>query len=1283
MEAARLLGFDDTLVVPDDPKRAHAQLGNCIAPPHAAYALRTAMKALGQTNATHSQMLISKFLPLHDMREYDVWKCAGWQGIKKRESRAAMWHEVLIHVGNKSVIPVSVKSGEVLPDVLKRALPHALMQSVETVRLGPEDTDRQMQMDEKVWTTGLYVNLRDAKLCLKDMPPMKIGWCETVGYMRCFIAQSLFIQERIVQVWTNGVMPDDGTELWMLYGQGTKIWLEDKNESLQAHVLPGNNQQVGLSTETAEKKRKMGVAKDVLKYGGVRAGGDEESSWRSDSAMECDWSQWRDHASEATLHTSESVVNASIVREWQWGNITRSQWVERHAEGTWSPTQGMQSQADQETLALDARWQIATEGSEHTVNALMLPSVYQYVSAWDMTPEELDGHVTPGLQMNVSRPSNEAQALSVTDPGMRDSGIDRPSAALLTLAERSHIAHIAASSQHASVVVDCNVPEERWQEWRLQQICEMGAWIASDEMKYHLGFLRYANPDAGIEMPLVYEDGWLVGQKVLPTREKYKLTVLIDARLLFFHGASETQANCLTDPIRRAIGIDAHPCIVRRDTREGTAHLCGWEVLEQWFQAIGIQTRGVTDYAAILGTLRTDLAVKAIEAMNNTWHDMWTLTTDSNLQERGHGLRARFIFAVGEGLSPDAMIYGGVNKENASRKIANEIAILMLKYGHELTSTTLMAQSLLKAVGREPLEKIVVGERHAVVVQKLKELADQHQVQWPSEGTSVQPKGKGKGAQASGKGKPHFHIKAEDFTIREGTLLNEDLTVAKQLKTFTPGTSGVKLCDPEDAQVWLENPRQLSQDELALAVVTQHCPFGAHGGCNKVQIPVAGNPVLIQVCLHQCGAKQIVVAKEKDAIKVADSSVVAITAYKDEIDPEAWRLIVMSPVKATMDQLGAPDEFKSFLGPPWGRSWQSDKKQVQPQSATSFQVFVRIPMSRLESMIKLSGNGGVYVTPRSDGSAPDTKYAVIWLRGSPLEVVKQASDVPHLGLVRIARRNGQTSMGVRVRRDEFGKHFARLRPGEDVPHVEPVHYLIKLKPVPSGATAQEIGQWISSMKWPARPIKALGQGTWLIGCTDPDFQPEPFALWGDQNILVQRIEQREGKKSTPVLAGKVDRADPLEGPGDPWSAYLSRQGRMPVVSQATSVASSASRVIEAPIEDRFKQQDEKIESLKSSMEEMVGKINENQKQNVAFQNKAQREFGEVRREISQQVTAMTQSFEKTIRDSNPSTRKKEGPTRGLRLFKISWSARKRRHLPTPRQLSRRKWRRTSKLPTLA
>eukprot|EP00438_Fugacium_kawagutii_P021778 Skav205464 [mRNA] locus=scaffold4885:263184:268607:+ [translate_table: standard] len=647
-------------------------------------------------------------------------------------------------------------------------------------------------------------------------------------------------------------------------------------------------------------------------------------------------------------------------------------------------------------------------------------------------------------------------------------------------------------------------------------------------------------------------------------------------------------------------------------------------------------------------------------------------------------LKLHMVFQLSGGGPP-----GSRPKVDAIVKVKNELAKLLLDIGCELQTTSQAVDQLVKRAGNTPLNATIRKRDHAAKLEAIQQIAKDVGVTIPDHNHAALQRQQANFKRLSNlQQEPRPPPCASAYTLKKGFFRNEDGTECEILQSLQHSACGVFLCDASRADHWLECAGTISQDELAL-VILGGCKGTASGTCKPISIPATDSsnyPVVLSCCVHQLGRRAVKIQQPTGAsVQVEESVICSLTLYRDELSEEDWENLQQHPTKVALECLHAAGVNTQIINSPWGRSWWGNAGKTAPASATSLQLHVRIPASAIVATLKASGMTGVYINPKNEKGNIDTKYAIVWADGGLHELQVKASAVAEaLGLVRITRSKQQkTSRGIRVASEHFEKTFKQLRPNIAVPKHVQVEHIAKLTPIPDGASADSIKLWIDEMKLNARPIKPLGQKTWLLGFGEKI--ESSWFFWNDQMVMVQFLPDRAESKKNPVVVSAAPRAalkaqqeSSMEvDSDDPWAAYRSAKG-MDVTNDgkkssqngATASTATAARIIQGPIEQRFQDQDKSIANIQQAITALQKNVDEQGKNQMCFQQAVEEKFKVVQTDMDRSVEKLGKHFEESLNramqkqdsqlnscfselkqmmiDAKKTTRKRTGPPPGPR-----------------------------------
>ena len=469
-------------------------------------------------------------------------------------------------------------------------------------------------------------------------------------------------------------------------------------------------------------------------------------------------------------------------------------------------------------------------------------------------------------------------------------------------------------------------------------------------------------------------------------------------------------------------------------------------------------------------------------------------------------------------------LHGGGNPKDFAITQKNALATFLLAGGGDLSEVTTFVESILKAAGPQTIASILSLKSKAAKWEGIRKLANTLKIMMPNftkkqveQKNAVETRFR-KEAAALWED-PHL----TEIAIKEDFFRNEDDSVTPQIHAMAPSTTGVCLLKANEADEWLRKTGPLSQDELAIVVIGP-CPCTDTAKCHRLQFPAydaSQQPIVMNGCMHNVGRKQIKIGLSNNAqIKIDDTMVVSWTIFRDEVGDDNWNIIMQAPVKKTLEMaLGSNPEI-TFIGPPWGRSFQHDRKRCEPADASSMQFHSRINQNHLQKLLRISGINGIYTTPKTETKQISNAYQIVWVQMSSVDLIVTASTFAnHCGIVRNSKYEGKITKGIRFLKEDFEAAFKQLKPEADVPSLVTPNFMYKITPVPLGATFDHIQKWLDSQKWKAKPLRSLSSQVWLI-TADAKIEDE-FAHWNGETLLIKPLVPRQARP--PVIVAGLNR----------------------------------------------------------------------------------------------------------------------------------------------------------------
>ena len=583
----------------------------------------------------------------------------------------------------------------------------------------------------------------------------------------------------------------------------------------------------------------------------------------------------------------------------------------------------------------------------------------------------------------------------------------------------------------------------------------------------------------------------------------------------------------------------------------------------------------------------------------------------------------------------------GGSKEETKQWAMTRLATLALGQGAELAAASTFVNSVVDAVGAPKLAALLNEPSEVKRWEAVVEVARARDVAVP-ELASTHAKVEAKVRRAANRQKiQHQRLRAADLCPSPGFFVNADGTPAAFLDSLSPGASGIYLADPEQASELVETLRGVQPDELAILIVgpaegavpeaTVSVSFPAQTGDPPAKVLIAG-----QLC--NLGGKAISTQHAAHAeVELQEAYCCQFVMYRDEMEPDQWLQITQAPVRFAAEAFKQSGVVRSFASA-WARAFLSRGRPAAPLTAEISCFHARVEKDDLEGVLRSSGHNFVYAVPKQWNKQPHADYAIVWLGASRSEAVRAALQCcEQKGIIR-----NRDKYGIRVRDVHYGKTFAALQPGKEVPKRIPITQLHRAGPFPVQAGAADIAAWAAKCNWQVRVLKSLGEAHWLLGSScDP---PSDCISFNGSTILLSPIKGRDRQKPT-VQSGVVPKPGPSssttlpeEDPwvqNDPWKSYRkSNPAHTSAAKPLQSVAVPSARTVSGPTESRFQEQDSRIGAIEQSLKELKQQSDERYQQSLADRKADaalhQTAIGDLRSQIGQMSSEFARQLQTSV-----------------------------------------------------
>ena len=233
--------------------------------------------------------------------------------------------------------------------------------------------------------------------------------------------------------------------------------------------------------------------------------------------------------------------------------------------------------------------------------------------------------------------------------------------------------------------------------------------------------------------------------------------------------------------------------------------------------------------------------------------------------------------------------------------------------------------------------------------------------------------------------------------------------------------TGICFCTPQQASPFLEDPKHLSVDALALLITSEVSAQDAGtADVTPLRFPAVYKPtqeaVLVSGSILQLGDEAVqLTPPDISEVEKLDTLVCRLSLYRDECKIP-WDQVIEAPIRALMAAAkelqvckdkacsqqtcpcfhAAVDETVDYLFLDiWSRGFSKTAgSRVKPSDSELFQAFVRVPASAVTHLLRAAIPGAYFEPRASDGTGPHGSWSVVWLPGYSAQQAAHAFAQP-------------------------------------------------------------------------------------------------------------------------------------------------------------------------------------------------------------------------------------------------------------------------------------------------
>ena len=391
---------------------------------------------------------------------------------------------------------------------------------------------------------------------------------------------------------------------------------------------------------------------------------------------------------------------------------------------------------------------------------------------------------------------------------------------------------------------------------------------------------------------------------------------------------------------------------------------------------------------------------------------------------------------------------------------------------------------------------------------------------------------------------------------------------------FGPDACGLTIMNCVQAEKHF-NDGSISVEPLAILVVGDGCEkFG-----EKLMIPAHTNgnhPVIVPASILQLGVGDIEFRANLPSAATAtiDALTMEFTLRRECIETWASTSTPMHYLGLKCPELRGDGKILAS----WSIKCFKDRRVCMHSEAEHWHGYLKLDLHLACTVLRRSGQHGIFFTPRGADKKPHHKFSVISLPGRTLEqVAKQIGDSPHALGIAILGSNFD-AFGVRCKREHFDTMRAFFFPESikvDTDDIQDNDALYTIKHLAAQYTRESMNDALHKVGWDARAIKPNGPGSWLIAsCKEPPSQH--LCMNGSLAIVVGR------KTSQPaIVMTRTDSAMQITSCND-GSVTVSKQTRVDEIKADMSDI----------VDQKFAEATEQISQLQAALQDTQNRLSQ-------------------------------------------------------------------------------------------
>ncbi|CAE7348164.1 hypothetical protein AK812_SmicGene2884 [Symbiodinium microadriaticum] len=453
----------------------------------------------------------------------------------------------------------------------------------------------------------------------------------------------------------------------------------------------------------------------------------------------------------------------------------------------------------------------------------------------------------------------------------------------------------------------------------------------------------------------------------------------------------------------------------------------------------------------------------------------------------------------------------------------------------------------------------------------------------------------------AGSSAPPTHPPRATIELLSEFFCNEDGTHPNVISEVENGCSGVCLMTSEQVEMLTSFGTALSDQECAAVVIGTISPQVGAFSCEEITVVAqhseAGR-VLLKGFLVNLGDKQLRIQPDDDIISVAPKNTEVVTVEVVEQYCREWSSIRNNPLRFAFKSI---DGLQAAVTSSWSRRFFKNKVACSPDEATSFHAFAKVLQPELQKLLRQSGVGGVFLTPKNtSGDGPSSNFRIVWGEGNDLEkaLIAARANPAVCGVVR-----GKGNLGWRVQVKEYARYDVATS------------CMYVASPMPVDFDREAVQAALTSFAWDAIPLRQLNAHSWLIGSDGPP-PKETLTVQGTLVLLREESRKSKSKPESAVVAAPARFRRALDD--HILTANIAAQSSAPAVQTSRSSVKAPFAATPPQIDALRAEFEERLGEVNAQVQDVICQVQKANTESKTAQNNTTQKIGELQEVCSQQ-----------------------------------------------------------------